>query len=80
LFHGLHVQTFHVYLAGKQGPVLFCLHGGGYTGSASDLITTILQFAFGCWDDDGSECFINSQPSVFCHVLADFHLHLLQER
>ncbi|XP_027150654.1 protein phosphatase methylesterase 1 [Coffea eugenioides] len=25
-------DVFHVYLAGTQGPVIFCLHGGGYTG------------------------------------------------
>ena len=23
---------YRVYLAGAQGPVLLCLHGGGYTG------------------------------------------------
>jgi protein phosphatase methylesterase 1 len=32
------VQTFHVYLAGSQGPVLFCLHGGGYTGLSFALV------------------------------------------
>lgn len=25
-------QVFHVYIAGTEGPVVFCLHGGGYTG------------------------------------------------
>ncbi|GAQ88359.1 alpha/beta hydrolase superfamily [Klebsormidium nitens] len=25
-------DMFHVYSAGKEGPVLLCLHGGGYTG------------------------------------------------
>lgn len=25
-------QVFHLYLAGSEGPVVFCLHGGGYTG------------------------------------------------
>lgn len=23
---------YRVYLAGSKGPLLFCLHGGGYTG------------------------------------------------
>ncbi|CAM6043610.1 unnamed protein product [Sphagnum compactum] len=32
------VNTFHVYLAGSQGPVLFCLHGGGYTGLSFALV------------------------------------------
>ncbi|KAH9574443.1 hypothetical protein CY35_01G057800 [Sphagnum magellanicum] len=31
-------DTFHVYLAGTQGPVLFCLHGGGYTGLSFALV------------------------------------------
>ena len=26
-------QVFHVYMAGTEGgPVVFCLHGGGYSG------------------------------------------------
>jgi protein phosphatase methylesterase 1 len=25
-------STFHVYSAGTEGPVIFCLHGGGYSG------------------------------------------------
>ncbi|XP_015886160.1 uncharacterized protein LOC107421438 isoform X1 [Ziziphus jujuba] len=25
-------DVFHVYVAGKEGPVVFCLHGGGYSG------------------------------------------------
>ncbi|XP_050219905.1 uncharacterized protein LOC126670257 [Mercurialis annua] len=25
-------DVFHVYIAGTEGPVVFCLHGGGYTG------------------------------------------------
>ncbi|CAK9269058.1 unnamed protein product [Sphagnum jensenii] len=32
------VNTFHVYLAGSQGPVLFCLHDGGYTGLSFTLV------------------------------------------
>ncbi|XP_022733287.1 protein phosphatase methylesterase 1 isoform X3 [Durio zibethinus] len=25
-------DVFHLYMAGKEGPVVFCLHGGGYSG------------------------------------------------
>lgn len=25
-------DVFHIYTAGKEGPVVFCLHGGGYSG------------------------------------------------
>lgn len=25
-------DVFHVYMAGTEGPVIFCLHGGGYSG------------------------------------------------
>jgi hypothetical protein len=25
-------QVFNVYTAGSEGPVVFCLHGGGYSG------------------------------------------------
>ncbi|OAY23929.1 protein phosphatase methylesterase 1 [Manihot esculenta] len=25
-------DVFHVYMAGNEGPVVFCLHGGGYSG------------------------------------------------
>ncbi|KAK4256217.1 hypothetical protein QN277_009111 [Acacia crassicarpa] len=25
-------DVFHVYMAGSEGPVVFCLHGGGYSG------------------------------------------------
>lgn len=28
---------FHVYLAGSEGPVVFCLHGGGYSGYVAFL-------------------------------------------
>ncbi|KAG0620353.1 hypothetical protein M758_4G209600 [Ceratodon purpureus] len=31
-------DIFHVYLAGTEGPVVFCLHGGGYTGLSFSLI------------------------------------------
>lgn len=31
-------DIFHVYLAGTEGPVVFCLHGGGYTGLSFALI------------------------------------------
>jgi len=31
-------DVFHLYLAGSEGPVVFCLHGGGYTGLSFALI------------------------------------------
>ncbi|KAG0574750.1 hypothetical protein KC19_VG287800 [Ceratodon purpureus] len=31
-------DNFHVFLAGTEGPVVFCLHGGGYTGLSFALI------------------------------------------
>lgn len=31
-------DVFHVYLTGTEGPVVFCLHGGGYTGLSFALI------------------------------------------
>ncbi|CAH9113938.1 unnamed protein product [Cuscuta epithymum] len=30
-------DVFHVYLAGTEGPVVFCLHGGGYSGLSFSL-------------------------------------------
>ncbi|ONK57754.1 uncharacterized protein A4U43_C09F3750 [Asparagus officinalis] len=32
-------NVFHVYLAGSEGPVVFCLHGGGYSGLSFALTT-----------------------------------------
>jgi hypothetical protein len=31
-------NVFHVYMAGSQGPVVFCLHGGGYSGLSFALV------------------------------------------
>ncbi|XP_031248779.1 protein phosphatase methylesterase 1-like isoform X2 [Pistacia vera] len=30
-------DVFHVYMAGTEGPVVFCLHGGGYSGLSFTL-------------------------------------------
>ncbi|XP_024930463.1 uncharacterized protein LOC107421438 isoform X2 [Ziziphus jujuba] len=30
-------DVFHVYVAGKEGPVVFCLHGGGYSGMGGSV-------------------------------------------
>lgn len=35
--------TFHVYTAGSSGPVVLCLHGGGYTGLSWALIARRLK-------------------------------------
>mmetsp|Transcript_35023 Transcript_35023/g.99272 ORF Transcript_35023/g.99272 Transcript_35023/m.99272 type:complete len:381 (-) Transcript_35023:206-1348(-) len=35
--------TFRVYTAGNQGPVVFCLHGGGYTGLTWSLLASRLK-------------------------------------
>ncbi|KAI7836178.1 hypothetical protein COHA_009945 [Chlorella ohadii] len=35
--------TFHVYTAGSSGPVVLCLHGGGYTGLSWALIARQLK-------------------------------------
>lgn len=35
--------TFRVYLAGTQGPVIFCLHGGGYSGLTWALLAKQLK-------------------------------------
>lgn len=35
--------TFNVYIAGDHGPVLFCLHGAGYTGLTFALIAEELS-------------------------------------
>ncbi|KAM7266483.1 hypothetical protein ACFE04_004380 [Oxalis oulophora] len=31
-------DVFHVYMAGTDGPVVFCLHGGGYSGLSFALV------------------------------------------
>ncbi|XP_022733289.1 protein phosphatase methylesterase 1 isoform X5 [Durio zibethinus] len=30
-------DVFHLYMAGKEGPVVFCLHGGGYSGMGGSV-------------------------------------------
>lgn len=35
--------TFNVYTAGSTGPVLFCIHGGGYTGLTWALIASRMK-------------------------------------
>ncbi|KXZ52855.1 hypothetical protein GPECTOR_8g237 [Gonium pectorale] len=35
--------TFNVYLAGQQGPVVFCVHGGGYSGLTWSLVARKLK-------------------------------------
>ena len=37
--------TFNVYLSGDSGPVVLCLHGGGYTGLTWAPFATALQAA-----------------------------------
>lgn len=36
-------NVFHVYLAGSEGPVVFCLHGGGYSGLSFALSAKIIK-------------------------------------
>ncbi|CAI9117141.1 OLC1v1018483C1 [Oldenlandia corymbosa var. corymbosa] len=36
-------DVFHVYQAGTEGPVVFCLHGGGYSGLSFALSASILK-------------------------------------
>ncbi|KAG9145909.1 hypothetical protein Leryth_019580 [Lithospermum erythrorhizon] len=36
-------DVFHVYKAGNEGPVVFCLHGGGYTGLSFALSANIIK-------------------------------------
>ena len=35
--------TFNVYVAGEKGPVVFCLHGAGYTGLTFALVAEELS-------------------------------------
>jgi len=35
--------TFNVYLAGSTGPVILCLHGGGYTGLTWAIMASLLK-------------------------------------
>lgn len=36
-------NVFHVYLAGSEGPVVFCLHGGGYSGLSFALSARLVK-------------------------------------
>ncbi|CAB4267415.1 unnamed protein product [Prunus armeniaca] len=36
-------DVFHVYTAGTEGPVVFCLHGGGYSGLSFALSTSKIK-------------------------------------
>ncbi|KAK7836253.1 protein phosphatase methylesterase 1 [Quercus suber] len=36
-------NVFHVYMAGTEGPVVFCLHGGGYSGLSFALAASIIK-------------------------------------
>ncbi|CAA0837679.1 esterase/lipase/thioesterase family protein [Striga hermonthica] len=36
-------NVFHIYKAGTEGPVVFCLHGGGYTGLSFALSARIIK-------------------------------------
>ncbi|KAI5668905.1 hypothetical protein M9H77_18758 [Catharanthus roseus] len=36
-------DVFHVYMAGTEGPVVFCLHGGGYTGLSFALAASKIK-------------------------------------
>ncbi|KAJ0807828.1 putative protein phosphatase methylesterase-1 [Helianthus annuus] len=36
-------DVFHVYTAGKEGPVVFCLHGGGYSGLSFALSARVIK-------------------------------------
>ncbi|KAJ8618710.1 hypothetical protein MRB53_014896 [Persea americana] len=36
-------DVFHLYMAGSQGPVVFCLHGGGYSGLSFALAASEIK-------------------------------------
>eukprot|EP00250_Pteridium_aquilinum_P016159 c22971_g1_i1 orf=175-1152(+) len=36
-------NKFHLYLAGTEGPVVFCLHGGGYSGLSFALAAGLMK-------------------------------------
>ncbi|PHT34396.1 hypothetical protein CQW23_26196 [Capsicum baccatum] len=36
-------DVFHVYMAGTEGPVIFCLHGGGYSGLSFALAASKIK-------------------------------------
>jgi protein phosphatase methylesterase 1 len=35
--------TFNVYLAGSQGPIMYLIHGAGYTGLTWSLVAAALR-------------------------------------
>ncbi|THU58949.1 hypothetical protein C4D60_Mb03t19870 [Musa balbisiana] len=36
-------NVFHVYMAGSEGPVVFCIHGGGYSGLSFSLAASKIK-------------------------------------
>lgn len=36
-------DVFHIYTAGKEGPVVFCLHGGGYSGLSFAISARLIK-------------------------------------
>ncbi|KAK7406003.1 hypothetical protein VNO78_07616 [Psophocarpus tetragonolobus] len=36
-------DVFHIYMAGAEGPVVFCLHGGGYSGLSFAVSTSKIK-------------------------------------
>ncbi|OAP01135.1 hypothetical protein AXX17_AT4G11270 [Arabidopsis thaliana] len=36
-------DVFHVYMAGNEGPVVFCLHGGGYSGLSFSIVASKIK-------------------------------------
>ncbi|KAI3718536.1 hypothetical protein L6452_19410 [Arctium lappa] len=36
-------DVFHIYTAGKEGPVVFCLHGGGYSGLSFAISSRLIK-------------------------------------
>ncbi|VVB08682.1 unnamed protein product [Arabis nemorensis] len=36
-------DVFHVYMAGTEGPVVFCLHGGGYSGLSFSIVASKIK-------------------------------------
>ncbi|KAK9051863.1 hypothetical protein SSX86_028491 [Deinandra increscens subsp. villosa] len=36
-------DVFHIYTAGKEGPVVFCLHGGGYSGLSFAISARVIK-------------------------------------
>ncbi|KAK3041517.1 hypothetical protein RJ639_002203, partial [Escallonia herrerae] len=39
----VYMKVFHVYMAGTEGPVVFCLHGGGFSGLSFALSAKIIK-------------------------------------